>query len=117
MIGPLQLVRDFRRFLRVMHRPDCAGCGASNCFGPMIDGELWLSIADDPEEYLCFGCMEKRLGRRIKAADLIPCSINHTSRVLAMRLETGNPDLELPNPPITAPLARRKSGSEPTASA
>jgi hypothetical protein len=68
----------------------CDDCGERTWGGPILHTELWASIAwdvgYDPEEpdlfslagvpsfrrvgVLCFGCMERRLGRRLTQGDI-----------------------------------------------
>ena len=50
---------------------DCDSIGS----GPMLHNSLWLSIAKK-EECLCFGCIEKRLGRVVQESDLRECPMN-----------------------------------------
>src|SRR5262245_36912942 len=43
--------------------------------GPILHDKLWATIAED-DAFLCFYCTEKRLGRPLTQADLIPCPWN-----------------------------------------
>jgi hypothetical protein len=38
----------------------------------MVADALWLSVVPDGRGMLCVGCLERRLGRRLTAADLLP---------------------------------------------
>jgi hypothetical protein len=53
----------------------CDDCREPEPDGPMLRDELWATIAE-PDAFLCFGCIEKRLGRRLTQADLTVCSWN-----------------------------------------
>ena len=48
--------------------------------GPILRDELWATIAKPtiakPDEFLCFDCIEKRLGRELTQADLKVCPFN-----------------------------------------
>ena len=43
--------------------------------GPILHDELWATIAHE-DAFLCFDCTERRLGRPLTQAGLIPCSFN-----------------------------------------
>jgi len=47
----------------------CRDCRHVLLMGPMLHDELWATIAQ-LEEFLCFGCVEKPLGRELTQADL-----------------------------------------------
>lgn len=55
----------------------CTPCDAcDNCgWGPMLKNPLWTKIAREAK-YLCFDCMEERLGRELKTDDFTDCSMN-----------------------------------------
>jgi hypothetical protein len=45
--------------------------------GPVLHDELWATIAPpDTDGFLCFDCIEKRLGRGLTQADLKICPFN-----------------------------------------
>lgn len=46
----------------------CEQCG-NDMFGPMLEHDLWKTIAR-MHEVLCEECMERRLGRRIQVWDM-----------------------------------------------
>ena len=43
--------------------------------GPMLHNEVWATIAK-PTDFLCFACVEERLGRRLTQRDLTICPLN-----------------------------------------
>lgn len=47
----------------------CEQCG-NDMFGPMLENDLWKTIARHKREMLCEECMEARLGRRIQIWDM-----------------------------------------------
>ena len=51
----------------------CQSCGKVFDLddSPMLEEHIWTSIADDQEGYMCIGCMESRLGRKIMESDLM----------------------------------------------
>jgi len=75
-----------------MTRPDprnaCDGCRQSFDrrlrnhveAGPMVHVHVWRRLADDPREWLCFACMDRRaterLGRGLALNDLRLCRWN-----------------------------------------
>jgi len=74
-----------------MSRPDprnvCDGCGRSLDrrlrshveLGPIVHEHIWQQLADDPDECLCFICMDLRAALRghvLRLADLRPCRWN-----------------------------------------
>jgi hypothetical protein len=65
---------DLRYFTHDGHRC-CDECRLPELGGPMLHDELWATIAK-PTAFLCFGCTEKRLGRRLTQDDLTVCSFN-----------------------------------------
>ncbi len=46
----------------------------------VLKDEVWLAIANK-RDYLCFECMELRLGRDVAPDDLKPCSLTETMRL------------------------------------
>ena len=54
----------------------CADCG-KNGWSPMLIKELWNQITPDKPRFLCFNCMETRVGRKLTASDLLQCPMNH----------------------------------------
>lgn len=46
----------------------------------MVEHELWATAvgdrSDDQGLYLCVGCLERRLGRELTAADFLGVSVN-----------------------------------------
>jgi hypothetical protein len=83
----------------------CADCGAktqrqepgARSEWYMVHDEVWTAAGmEETGGYLCIGCLEKRLGRRLVPADFAPLSINDLrwggkSDRLVSRL-TGQPD-------------------------
>lgn len=47
----------------------CEQCG-DDMFGPMLERDLWMTIAHHKREMLCEQCMEARLGRKIQVWDM-----------------------------------------------
>lgn len=47
----------------------CDECG-DDVFGPMLEHDLWMTIARHKREVLCEGCMVSRLGRPIQVWDM-----------------------------------------------
>lgn len=45
----------------------------------MVLHRLWSSVVLT-SGMLCIGCLEKRLGRKLKPADFLPCPLNETKR-------------------------------------
>ena len=61
----------------------CVDCyRVPNC--PMLHDHVWLTIAPK-KALLCVACAEKRLGRRITLADLLPCVGNDWGVIIAKR--------------------------------
>ena len=58
----------------------CDDCREPLPAGPILRDELWATIAKPtiakPDEFLCFDCIEKRLGRELTQADLKVCPFN-----------------------------------------
>jgi hypothetical protein len=52
----------------------CEDCGHPRA-GPMLLDAVWATIAAKTTR-LCFGCIEKRLGRKLTTADLTGCVFN-----------------------------------------
>jgi hypothetical protein len=71
LFGP---VRCFKQVGDEM-RECCQDCIQPVPAGPMLHDELWATIAE-PDAFLCFDCIEKRLGRHLTQTDLIVCSFN-----------------------------------------
>jgi hypothetical protein len=75
----------------------CADCSAPTCPGEwymVVDG-VWreaLAVGDRPDGgpvgFLCIGCLEARLGRRLVAADFAPLPVNEPSPADTGRLAT-----------------------------
>jgi hypothetical protein len=62
---------------------ECVECHrVPNC--PMLHDSVWLPIADK-KDLLCVVCAEKRLGRKITLADLLPCVGNDWGVIIAKR--------------------------------
>lgn len=61
-----------KRFLCV----DCQMDTGKNNEFYFIKTELWLSVMPTINGMLCIGCLEKRLGRQLKADDFTEASIN-----------------------------------------
>ena len=61
----------------------CEQCGDEWSEMIMLKDDLWLSIAQE-EEFLCVGCIEKRLGRPVTGWDLTDCALNHENWPLIM---------------------------------
>ena len=65
----------------------------------MIHDELWAQINPQLEGLLCIGCVEKRLGRKLKPEDFLPYKTNSylivpqsnrlKSRILGKRVKPG----------------------------
>jgi hypothetical protein len=53
----------------------CCECDQPLPAGPILHDELWATIAK-PQAFLCFDCIEKRLGRPLTQADLTVCAFN-----------------------------------------
>jgi hypothetical protein len=55
----------------------CVDCSEKRLdrMGPMLHDELWATIAE-PEAFLWFDCIEKRLGRGLTQAGLKVCPFN-----------------------------------------
>jgi hypothetical protein len=71
----------------------CDECRLPEPAGPTLHDELWATIAE-PDALLCFGCIEKRLGRGLTQADLTLCAFNagwieFSSDVVAMQFARG----------------------------
>lgn len=61
----------------------CSVCGAScRALGErfMLHHHIWRAIAVEPEGFLCVGCAEVLLGRRLVASDFLPCPLNWSGR-------------------------------------
>jgi hypothetical protein len=56
-------------------RQCCDDCQQPLPAGPVLHDELWTSIAQ-PDAFLCFDCIEKRLGRPLTQVDLTVCAFN-----------------------------------------
>ena len=61
----------------------CNDCGQMGFTMIIIKDNLWRKISNFQKEYLCFKCMEKRLGRKITIKDLKKCFI--TNQIIAYR--------------------------------
>lgn len=75
----------------------CLDCSVfTNFIGEyyMVNTDLWLQANPDYEGMLCITCLEKRLGRTLKAKDFIYCLVNEIngmfpkSELLINRLTT-----------------------------
>lgn len=63
---------------------ECADCGAvPDC--PQLKNEVWYRIAG-PDDLLCLGHAEARLGRDIVPGDLADCAANSYALKLAERM-------------------------------
>ena len=55
----------------------CKDCGQQVQNIVMIHDDLWLAIADDEKDFICFPCMNRRFlskfRRKLRYADLKPC--------------------------------------------
>lgn len=61
-----------RRFL-------CVDCGVDTGKAHefyFVDTKLWLSVMPSINGMLCVGCLEKRLGRQLRASDFPDVTIN-----------------------------------------
>jgi hypothetical protein len=56
-------------------RQCCDDCRLPEPAGPMLHDELWATFAE-PNAFLCFACIERRLGRQLTQADLTLCPFN-----------------------------------------
>lgn len=57
---------------------DCADCGAdSTTERYMVHHHVWAAAGMCPFGFLCIGCIEQRLGRRLVAADFLDVPLNH----------------------------------------
>lgn len=57
---------------------DCADCGAdSSNERYMVHDHVWATAGMCPFGLLCIGCIEKRLRRRLVAADFLDVGLNH----------------------------------------
>lgn len=45
----------------------------------MINDDLWNSITEDSEIFLCIDCVENKLSRNLTISDFTPCSINYNN--------------------------------------
>ena len=58
---------------------DCKSCGKNTHLDPkdyyMLTFELWDKIGCG-DGMLCIGCVEKKLGRKLEARDLLECPLN-----------------------------------------
>lgn len=71
---------------------DCADCGTDSTDERyMVRDHVWAAAGMCPFGFLCVGCIEKRLGRRLNASDFLAVPLNHApgyrrSERLAARL-------------------------------
>jgi hypothetical protein len=56
-------------------RECCDDCELPEPAGPVLHDELWATTAE-PDAFLCFACIERRLGRQLTQADLTVCAFN-----------------------------------------
>jgi hypothetical protein len=42
----------------------------------MVKDNVWLRAKSDKEGFLCIGCLENRLGRRLSYQDFSECNLN-----------------------------------------
>ena len=60
-----------------MKTEKCMDCGKNTFKDPvdyyMLKDKVWLSINPKDLGMLCMDCCEKRLGRKIVKADILPC--------------------------------------------
>lgn len=55
----------------------------------MVEDAIWEAAVPDTQEQegkLCIGCLERRLGRELKAADFTPYPINTARKIRSARL-------------------------------
>jgi hypothetical protein len=71
LFGPMRCFKYVGSELREC----CQDCAQPEPDGPMLHDELWASIASECD-FLCFDCIEKRLGRSLTQADLTICPFN-----------------------------------------
>jgi len=58
-------------------RECCQDCSEPVPAGPQLHDELWATVAPPGTDgFLCFDCVERRLGRRLTQADLKRCPFN-----------------------------------------
>ena len=65
----------------VRRRFYCLDCGFDTYYGEyyMLADKLWLQANPKIDGMLCIGCVEKRLGRKLKKEDFINCPLNSFS--------------------------------------
>lgn len=67
-----------------VYRCECDDCGFDVLSGGeffMLNPEIWDDqLGMEPDDNLCVGCIERRLGRRIDFADIINYSTTQTQR-------------------------------------
>lgn len=66
---------------------ECQYCGDAH-YAPMIRDTLWRQIAKEPGGLVCTSCMEKKLGRPLRAADLKDVPMNDGAKFFLKRLES-----------------------------
>ncbi|MCX4576554.1 hypothetical protein OHB41_25945 [Streptomyces sp. NBC_01571] len=60
---------------------DCADCGTDSTDERyMVTDQTWEASGMCPFGFLCVGCIEQRLGRRLTAADFLDLPLNRDSR-------------------------------------
>ena len=52
----------------------------------MVDRELWAAARGPQPGFLCIGCLERRLGRELTAADFLGVSLNEPNACDSPRL-------------------------------
>lgn len=61
---------------RRFHCLDCKRDTGKMCEHYVLQDRVWLSAHPSPIGMLCIGCLEKRLGRQLRAADFADCYVN-----------------------------------------
>jgi len=56
----------------------------------MVENAIWKKYGGDAE-FLCWDCLEKRMGRKIQIKDIVDCNINKNMNKNAMVLFGINP--------------------------
>lgn len=73
-----------RHCKKSINRIFCMGCGLDIDrlaeYAYMVRDSIWFSVAETKHGYLCIGCLEKRLGRRLVVEDFSDVLINKLDR-------------------------------------
>lgn len=62
---------------------DCMDCGVHTVKAGeyyMLTDRVWAKVHDQYEGMLCIGCVEERLGRKLRASDFARCPLNTNVR-------------------------------------